>query len=1058
MEFNFYKNVEKIDQILSKGYSKPAEKILYEIIKNDKTYENYLFGKLNSVEWFLSFKQYYAPENNQNPIPSDQEGFFTIPEWNVLPYLEKVSQQVNTLENEKYINELLTIIKDLSNYKDTNEKHIDNYRTWWYFVKILLNIPNDKIPIEIIDLIPIWLDSKFRSTLQGTEITTKLLPKFLVDGPTSEDIEKAEKIIGYITFFKLKPEEKDKLLKTSYREKYEFLVDPYRLEKTFEKFSKDIGEKCSEKVINDLVKKIKTLLKPDKPFRTIELGDKTYSLVLSGQAKVLVLKILDISNNTKYKIMEAEVTNKEINGPIVKELLIGNRGMVGFVNKAYKELKKEIIFQGIKENYLKWEIHNLYCHFHNEGTYKSFYHESEHSYSDPLEMLTFILKRILLAKAKTEIEATGSILQDFLNERFLYFPKMALYVIGNCMENHGKIFWEAMDASGDDIILEDLYFNDELRHVLENLKDLSKKQKDKLKIKIEKGPKFPPDKDTKRRINEWKQERYKALVSDPFFKKLHDDLNKQTGMNLELKPAIGEITSFRGTNQAPLTKDEILKTPNRDLVKYLADFEGKDFWSGPTVDGLASTLKEAVVEQPGKFINDLHLFLQTPYFYVYKIISAFDDTWNNKKIIDWEMLFHFILEYINRPEFWEDKFIIADRNWNVTHLWVVGQVAALIQDGTKDDSWVFSKKHFKKAEEIIFLILNNLKAEDENEKEIGDYVTHALNTANGKGIIALIYLALRIARFNDKKGEKKDIKWAPGFKEKYDQLLDKMIIEAFTFLGQYLPQLFWLDKGWAIEKIDFLSNNKKEKFWEAFMSGYLGCGKVYDEIYKLMKPHYKHGIGYDFKEQHDQEYLIQHICIGYLRGNEKIGDNEGLFRNLIAIWNPEQIKEILGFFWMQRGCLNNKTEGNEKIRKNVIEFWKLLYEKYKDEKSLNKGDRQILSKAAKLAVFLPRIDSENFNWLKLSAPYVHEDYDSPFFIEYLNEIKDKGDSLESPKQIGELFLKMLENFTPDYDKEHIRSIVEFLYQHNSKDNADKICNIFGSRGDDFLRDIYEKVS
>jgi NurA-like 5'-3' nuclease len=62
------------------------------------------------------------------------------------------------------------------------------------------------------------------------------------------------------------------------------------------------------------------------------------------------------------------------------------------------------------------------------------------------------------------------------------------------------------------------------------------------------------------------------------------------------------------------------------------------------------------------------------------------------------------------------------------------------------------------------------------------------------------------------------------------------------------------------------------------------------------------------------------------------------------------------------------------------------------------------------------------------------------------------------KSRGEIFLKMLEKFTPDYDQKHIRSIVEFLYKSNAEENASKICNIYGSRGYEFLRDIYEKHS
>ncbi len=133
-----------------------------------------------------------------------------------------------------------------------------------------------------------------------------------------------------------------------------------------------------------------------------------------------------------------------------------------------------------------------------------------------------------------------------------------------------------------------------------------------------------------------------------------------------------------------------------------------------------------------------------------------------------------------------------------------------------------------------FLIFDNLKAED--EEEISDYVTHALNSSHGKTLSAFINLGLRIARTNDKKGGKAEVKWSEKIKGKYDELLEKKIIESYTFLGRYLPNLFYLDKAWAEEKIKGLYPDKVDRNWEAFMAGYLSIGTVYADLYKLMTP------------------------------------------------------------------------------------------------------------------------------------------------------------------------------------------------------------------------------
>jgi vacuolar-type H+-ATPase subunit H len=196
----------------------------------------------------------------------------------------------------------------------------------------------------------------------------------------------------------------------------------------------------------------------------------------------------------------------------------------------------------------------------------------------------------------------------------------------------------------------------------------------------------------------------------------------------------------------------------------------------------------------------------------------------------------------------------------------------------------------------------------------------------------------------------------------------------------------------------------------------------------------------------------------YLRDHEKLDDPSSLFQKIIDARKPDQIREIIGFFWMQRDILTESSEENEKMREKIIEFWRQLYKNYKgkNEKSLTQEDKKILSEASKLTIILPQIDSESYEWLMLSAPYVHEDFNSSFFIEYLDELKDKGDSKETAKYIGDIYLAMLAKSTPDFDEKHIRSTIEFVYNAGGKGKANKICNIYGSRGQEFLRDIYKR--
>ena len=931
-------------------------------IKNRTVYEDKFFEKKSEIKWFDELKRrgYFKPNPHTQPQETEKN-YFLIPKWNVLPYLEKVAQKVNIKGNDKYIDELFKIIKEVSKCKDSKGEPIDNYRTWHSFVKILSSLPNNKIPDEIIDLIPIWLSSKFDTTLPGAETIRRLLPKFLTDSP--EDIRKVEKIIKYITFIKnipvSKEGEKDK--------KAELSVDPSFLKEGFEKYSEDIGKKCSEKVVKDLAIKIKGLIKREE-----------------------------------------------------------------------------------------------------EGTYHSFYEELGYL-DEPLDILTFILKRILIAKAKSDINTAQEILKGFFKNEYLYFPKMALYVIGNVLDKYGEFFWEILDSDVDNIIFKNSSaFGDELKHILENLKELTVEQREILKAKIKDSAKsedFQENQELYLALH--KQKFYKALSHDPFFSRLHTKMKDITKYDVELRPTMGKVEFSSGWGESPLTKEKILQMPNQELAELLATFRTAEYWKGPSVNGLSNILKGVVKESPEKFVNDLSPFLKTGYLYVSDILLGIQEAWKDNKILDWERLFEFISKYIAPEDFWSDAYTVKDDVRKANRFWILGEIGELIKKGTISDSSSFPAEHYPEAQKVLFQIIDKIltdkKEISESQTARKDYLTYALNSPFGKISEALFALAYRIKKFEKEPQHKQSVSWEVNIKDEYELLLENEINESYVWLGQYLTIFYsLLDKEWTEKQVHKITN-KKEQLWEAFMQGYLHSNRIYQETYKLMRPHYVKAIEYQFKEEHSSERVVDHICLLYLQGIEKIEDS--LFRRILDRWDLFQIREAIGWFWMQRDFIMKPIKDKkqteeigrmEKMRELIIGFWRWVYQseyKYKEKGQLNKGDEKILSKLSKLAVFLERIDTESYEWLSLSTLYIHVDFNAPFFLKYLNGLKNKDK--DAGKYVGEIFLKILENSTPDYDQKDIRSIVEYLCDSDFKKSAKEICNTYGKRGYEFLRDIYE---
>jgi len=964
---NYYSIINKIDMIVS---GKINKREIFQLIKSSNL-EKYFFTQISSIDWFHLLKEngYFNPKRVPGPKPADEEGSFYIPQWNVLPYLEKISKEITKPENERYIDDLLEIIKNVSAYKDEKGNHIDNYRTWWYFVKILSNIPNEKITDDIIELIPVWLDSKFETSLQGAEIINLLLPKFLKEKATADDIRKAEKIIDYITKLKTVSLRKGKEQLYGKREKFKFQIDSYWLEKAFEKYGKQIAERCTIKTIENLVEKIKKMLKSKR-----------------------------------------------------------------------------------------------------DGAYKSFCTDIQ--IFEPLDLLTKILREILNEKAKLKAEEIKEIISAFLKSDFYYFQKIALYIISQNLKNLKDIVWKHLDKIIGNSVQRNYFAGDELRNLLINLKDLTSEQKEEIKSKVEIGPSEDiPEKDPEKSKLLWRQKIYQALSSDPYFKKLYDDIKKKTKKDTKLTLGIVWMGAEWIKEKAPLNSEEIIKKSNEELAKIFSEFKNTDFWEGPTVDGLSDLLKEIVQKNPEKFFNNLTPFLRSGYLYIYDILWGLKDAWKAKKNIDWESLFVFIEKYIKQEGFWEGKLMVEGSHWNADHEWVLRLIGELVQEGTKDDSWAFDVKLLSQAENILFYVIDEfLKLPPREDREEEDPVTYALNSAKGNIIEALLFLTLRKARVDKAKNKSRKCKWSIETKEKYEKLLESHIGESFTLLGQYLPNFWYLDNKWVKTQINKILY-EENKWWLNFFIGYVFGEKVYLDFFKIMIPHYERAMDIDFKSRIAEERFVQHIAIGYLNSIVRL-HKSSLMGKMVDKINPEKMDILVRYFrsYLQDHLKAKKSKKREcgeieEVREKVLDFWRYIYENYKDKQKLSEEEKNIVSPLLMLTIILSKLDEEKFQWILFSLSNMKKFYEGKFLIEDLNILKDKGSQPESGRLVGKILKEILKKTTPTLFKENIKSIVVFLYElgdEKTKNMANDICNKYAERnvvdettGQLFLRDIYE---
>lgn len=1049
------------------------DKEILERISKDKEVEKIFFQTVKNLKWFFPLKNkgYFSADN----APQEEKvgDYARFPEWVVLPYLKRVAEQLTFPGHEDYAKELIKIIKEVTKRK------VDNAWTWDSFVQILLKIPTHLIDIDVIDLVSTWLHSKFPTVIQCPDIVTKLLPKFLREDPTQENIQKAEKLLELITQFNTfeDPQVQNIFLRRRY---IKTLIVPYWLWESFinQKNAEKIGECCTANAAYIIANRLKSIfaLEHENSADSIDIGDSTYWFTCrhpgEGSFRIEIRK--------KTKTIECPPEELSMDNilppeslPIAEFEIKNCHARSEFMEKAWKRTLETLqpdqeLILAIQTD-LKKHLGRLYDNLFQDYSFiwlKDLESNPGQAIDDTKEIFAVILRDIFLTKAKRAPQEAKAIFKRFLGYDYPYpfFRRLALFVIDKCWNDYNEVFWNFLNQSESKLIFDVQDFEVELFSILQNhVSEFTDKQKLQVKQILEAGPqRYLPRDNVEGYVTLWKQKWYSALSRDPQFGKLYEECKAKTGTDIK-RPSHESRTVQVGPGKSPLTKIEILSRSPLDLANYLANFKPEDPFGDLSIGGLVNELRAAVREMPEYFIQNLDVFLNSAYVWVRAILGGFDEAWRSKeKQFAWGKLLSFIKNYINREDFWNGKLKHGLKDlWNTDLLLIISMVGRLIQGGTKSDEWAFSPEHLESAQEILLLIMEKLQVKQ--EKEVIDAVSYAMNTPAGNILTALIFLALRSARVNKEKLKTKTVRWSPKIKECFDLALEKRILEAYTLLGQYMWNLYYLDEGWIKEKIKrFKDDDLKDDLWSAFMQGYL-FPQPMRLLYPLMHDHYKKALDFPFKDRDAVRGLVNHIAGAYLVELEELpnGNHNGFLSSLLQSKDTEKIKMLIGLFWMQRDKLSKRELSGDEVnmKERIVAFWRHMYQKQKAKPDPSIEEQAILSHLGKLAIFLTEINKENFQWLTLSARYVQIDFNSPYFIEYLNKLKERGkDQVQSAIYVGEIFIEMLKSFTHNYKKEHIREIVEHLFKQGNKaaDLAKQICNTYGARGQEFLIDIYKQ--
>jgi len=156
-----------------------------KLMKDGEDYERRGFELLLQQSNFSAFfdalaeEGLFDPSRNPGPVEADRPGYYRVPYWPPLAYLEAVARLSGEKPEAALAEKVMAVVRNVSQWRDSDGKARDNHNTWQSFAKILGLLPSSVISLADIDLVPIWLTSRFDRWMAGHALSSGALRKFL---------------------------------------------------------------------------------------------------------------------------------------------------------------------------------------------------------------------------------------------------------------------------------------------------------------------------------------------------------------------------------------------------------------------------------------------------------------------------------------------------------------------------------------------------------------------------------------------------------------------------------------------------------------------------------------------------------------------------------------------------------------------------------------------------------------------------------------------------------------------------------------------------------------
>lgn len=196
-------------------------------------------GDLDSFFDPLEEAGLFDPRHNSGPVALAKEGLVHIPFWPALKYLQALARLAGEKNDLPLTEKILGVIRSVSTFREPDGRIRDNDNTFRVFAEIFGLVPLEAVTSKDIDLIPVWLASKFDRGHVAATLDKGYMQRAL-SSTTSEDWIKACRVLYHCTALEWVP---DRWMRETERLKPVSVVEDYWLDKLIQNNTESLGTK-----------------------------------------------------------------------------------------------------------------------------------------------------------------------------------------------------------------------------------------------------------------------------------------------------------------------------------------------------------------------------------------------------------------------------------------------------------------------------------------------------------------------------------------------------------------------------------------------------------------------------------------------------------------------------------------------------------------------------------------------------------------------------------------------------------------------------------------------